>query len=391
MTRILFFLMVLLNFNSYSQAIVKELYEYDVNDNLIKKDENLKFWLDNLSNNVYYVGHNFSQSYKHDQTFTKFNLIKKGTKNSVESKDTILITIPKSPLKLSFQTIEKTARGNVTQDILVEYNLPFYSFNHGAFDPNTFQYKTLDYFLLGLKAYRINNGQLIANVLNRMVDDNYQNKMSKFDILINDINKSKKYNVPLLLEKEQNIEGVIWALGKVSNDIPTLMYDVYIHNKKSEEKSWANMQEFFNFNNDNIKKYLNDQINDYLILKMEKPELLLFPRDWIKEKQNVTAPKSTPNSLHFNRVTFRKNQSEHCFEITFEITNAEQVQWCFGFKEGYVAKKGKTGITKATLENPILITPEEVKIYVYTDRIKGVLTGSEYEKIELFNSKLSFN
>lgn len=383
--------MILLNFNIYSQATVKELYEYDVNDNLIKKDENLKFWLDNLIHNVYYIGHNFSQSYKHDQSFTKFNLIKKGTKNSKESKDTILIPIPKSPLKLSFETVKKTVRGNITQDILAEYSIPFYSFNYGAFDPVTFQYKTLDYFLLGLKAYRINNGELIANILNRMVDDNYDNKTSKFDILINDINKRKKYDIPLLLEKEKNIQGVINALNKVSKDIPVLIYDVYIYNKKSEEKAWANMQEFYNFQSDNIKKYLDDQINDYLIIKIDGPELLLFPKDWFKQKQNVTSLKNIPNSLYFNRIIFKKNQFEHCFEITFEITNAEQVEWCYGLREGYIVKKGKTGITKATLENPILITPEQVKIFVYADRIKGILTGTDYEKIELFNSKLSFN
>jgi hypothetical protein len=300
-----------------------------------------------------------------------------------------LIQIPKSPLKISFETVEKTARGNITQPILAEYSIPFYSFKSSAFDPITFQYNTLDYFLLGLKAYRINDSELIANVLNRMVDDNYHNKTSKFDILINDINKNKKYNIPLLLEKEQNIEGVIRALSKVSKDIPKLMYDVYIYNEKSEEKAWANMQEFYNFNSDNIKKYLNDQINDYLIIKIDKPELLLFPINWIKKKQDLNS-NSKPNSLYFNRVIFKKNQFEHCFEITFEITQAEQVQWCYGLKESYVAKKGKRVITKATLENPILITPEQVKIFVYPNSIKGVLMGNDYEEIELFNSKLNF-
>lgn len=389
--RIVFFLIIFLNFNIYSQGHVKELYQYDVNNTLIKKDENLKFWLDNLMKNLFYVGHSFSQSFKHDQSFTKFNLIKKGTRNSEEIKDTILITIPNSPLKVSFETVKKMVRGNITQDIVMEYYIPFYSFNHGAFDPITFQYKSLDYFKLGLKAYRINNSELIANILNRMIDNKHDDKTSKFNILINDINKVKKYDIPLLTEKQQNIQSALYALSKVSQDIPLLMYDVYIFDKKSEGKSWENMQEFFNLNTDNIKKYLDDLINDNLIIKVDQPEKLLFPANWIKENRSATPLKDMFKSFNFSRVLFKKNQFEHCFEIMFELDNIEQLQWSYGLKKGYNVKTGKTGITKATLEKPILITPQSFKIFVYTNIIRGVIIGNEYEEIELFNSKLSFN
>jgi hypothetical protein len=374
MKRILLVLLIFSSYTIYSQAKVEELYEYKVNENLIKKDEKLKFWLDSLMSKVYYVGHEFSQSLHQEQSFHSFNLI---------TKDTLLIKIPGTPLKLSFKTVAKKTRGKITQPLTVEYNIPFFSKTMSGFDPITFQYKASDYFLFGLKALRINDRELIANVLNRMIDDNYESKVSKFDLLINDINQTKKFSIPLLNEKEKDIAGVIRELNKVTKDIPMLIYEVYIDNK-SEEKKWDNVQEFYNYFSQDIKKYLDDLINDYLVIKMDKPELLVFPTNWIMEKRDAQFLKKTANCLSFDRILFKKNQSEHCFEVTFEITNREQLQWCYGLSESFNAMKGKKVSVKASVKKPILVTPEQIKIYVYTNRIKGVLMGTQYEEIQLF-------
>ncbi|TPG41510.1 hypothetical protein [Flavobacterium pectinovorum] len=377
----LLLLLILSSFIVNSQSKIQELYEYKVNDHLIKKDENLQFWLDSLTYKINYVGNNYSQSFHHEQSFTTFNLI---------TKDTLLIKIPKTPLKLSFKTIQKSNRGKSSQPLIVEYNIPFYSKSTNAFDPTTFQYKAFDYFRLGLEILRINERELIANTLNRMIDDNYKSKTSKFDILINDINKNKKYNIPLIKEKDQNIQEVIRELNKVTKDIPKLIYDVYIYDKKGEEKTWSNVQEFYNAISDNIKTYLDNYINDWLVIKLERPELILFPTNWIKQKSNAESKNSTQNALYFDRVLFVKNQFGHFFEITFELTNTEQVEWCYGLEEHYNALKGKKTTLKASLENPISIRPEKIKIFVYPNKIRGILIGNQYEEIELFNSKLSF-
>ncbi|PUU71718.1 hypothetical protein DBB36_02350, partial [Flavobacterium sp. WLB] len=125
-------------------------------------------------------------------------------------------------------------------------------------------------------------------------------------------------------------------------------------------------------------------------IKLEKPELIVFTPNWIKQKNDANS-QSTFNNLSFDRVVFVKKQFEHLFEITFEITNNEELEWCFGIKENYNAMKGKKIKIKASPENPILVKPEKIKITVYPDKIIGILIHNEYDEIELFNSKLKFN
>ncbi|WJS94413.1 hypothetical protein NYQ10_20215 [Flavobacterium johnsoniae] len=377
----LLFLFFLICLTSYSQSKIAELYKYEVNTHLIKNDENLMIWLDSLTSKMRYSGHNFSTSYHQESSFNSFNLL---------AKDTLLFRIPKTPLKLSFKTEKQNYRGKFSQTIITEYNIPFYSKSWSAFEATTFQYKAYDYFILGLKIFKINNQELIANILNRFIDRDYKSKVSKFDMLINDINKKKNLKIPLLKEKFQNIEGARSKLSDFTQDIPKLLYEVYIYDKKGEEKTWQNVQEFYNLNTDNIKKYLDDYINDFLIIKLEKPELIVFPENWIKSNINDKIKNSLSSALYFDRVIFLKNQYEHFFEITFEITNAKQIDLCFGIEEHYNAAKGKKIRTKATLENPIAIKPDKIKIFVYPDKIKGLLMDNEYTEIELFNSKLTF-
>ncbi|MEN2398807.1 hypothetical protein GKZ90_0003430 [Flavobacterium sp. MC2016-06] len=375
---LVFFLICLSN---YSQSKIAELYKYEVNTHLIKNDENLMIWLDSLTSKMRYSGHNFSTSYHQESSFNSFNLL---------AKDTLLFRIPKTPLKLSFKTEKQNYRGKFSQTIITEYNIPFYSKSWSAFEATTFQYKAYDYFILGLKIYKINNQELIANILNRFIDLDYKSKISKFDMLINDVNLKKNLKIPLLKEKFQNIEGARNELSKVTDDIPKLLYEVYIYDKKGEEKTWKNVQEFYNFNTDNIKKYLDDYINDFLVIKLEKPELIVFPENWMKEKDRKKFKNTAVSSLYFDRIIFLKNQYEHIFEVTFELANTKQIDWCYGVEEHYKAMKGKKIKIKATLENPISITPDKVKIFVYPDKIRGILMDNQYTEIELFNSKLTF-
>jgi len=375
------FLFILICLVSYSQSRIAELYKYEVNTHLIKNDENLMFWLDSLTSKMRYSGHNFSTSYHQESSFHSFNLI---------AKDTLLFKIPQTPLKLSFKTEKENNRGKYSQTIIGEYSIPFYSKSWSAFEATTFQYKTYDYFILGLKIYNINNQELIANILNRFIDLDYKSKVSKFDMLLNDINKKKNLKIPLLKEKFQNIEGARNELSKVTDDIPKLLYEVYIYDKKGEEKTWENVQEFYNLNTDNIKKYLDDYINDVLVIKLEKPELIVVPENWIKPTINDKTKNSIGNELYFDRIIFLKNQYGHFFEITFELANAKQIDWCYGVEEHYNAVKGKKVKIKATFENPITITPDKIKIFVYPDEIKGILMDNEYTEIEIFNSKLNF-
>jgi len=365
--------MIFTSIHLYSQVRVTELYEISPGRNITVGETSLKTWIDTFMGQLFYVEHNFSQSSSNDNEFHSMKFA---------TKDTLLLTVPQTPIKIVIGT-QAGKRFRTSQIMLLDSKNGIAGQIGQSFDPADFDFSAAAYFNLACKAKKYTDGLVLASTFNNFIDIQYDNKTTKFHLIIDRINKIKKTHIPYPDKTQQTISWLKIELAKTFKDIPTLIYELYISDK-SEGKTWQNIHGFFN--DSGIKDYINDLINPTAKVYFENGENVLFPSGWFVNPDRGSVDWL---SAPFKQISFTHNRFLKRYEITIDILINNEMELQHGTIEGYSSTQRKSYRTVLTKDNTQKIKPTKMILYVELNRIEGLLKTDDYETIILFDNKRS--
>ncbi|MGH2664974.1 hypothetical protein [Flavobacterium sp.] len=312
----------------FSQSRLTDYCLSDLNELFPEEMKNSKIWIDSTTAGIYISNFQFSESYKHDNSFYSFN---------VASMNPKIINLYKLGITMHLNFSKKSKRFMESQPIIAEL-FDEKSAYVRSFDYDKFKYTPKDYFDFAIEILRLSNDQLIANTLNQMTEPKLESK-SKFDQFIDDINKAQKLKLPYIVTKEKGVGELRELLVRGSNKkISDLIFETYLL-KKKEELTNREIDNFFSitgFFSQNVVSKIDQMLLQRLAVKFETPASIDFPASIIiPDTKNETTSTFLMDRLEI-QFDFKQNKTEI---KAFGKWNAK-AKINSGRKEVY--KKGKT-------------------------------------------------
>ncbi len=263
----------LICFKANAQSRITDYFFSDMKSSFPKGISNTTRWIDSTFSKLFVSNFQFSESYNHDSSFYSFNLASRVAKKIPFYKLNGVVFCP--------DFTNKGSRFLSTKGINAEYSEEINAY-FKVFDYNNLNYSNKDYFNLAIEILRIDDGQLVANTLNRSIELDYE-KENRFKDFVKKVNKRNKFKLKLVNEKEP-IQDIIDEIKKKSKlSVKEVIYNSFIFDKDKKIES-ANLSNFFGgttFSSsvtDNIDKILTPSLK----IKFENTEKLVFSSSVLK-------------------------------------------------------------------------------------------------------------
>jgi len=332
----------------------------------------VKHWVSLLLDRSFIGDLQTSSSSKGDATFLSFKL--KGGEQNLTLPATGGMSVhfkQKGATKNPWLASTGTFSVQYKRELLAYGGLPMTEFRHGD---------NLFYFKLAMDLIKLNDAQMIAQVLNYFVEAD--RTYAKFDIMNRQLNTSMKLNMPAPSGKVETIGDYLPMLAKYfkGEALKDAIFRTYILGKTQIETD-RNLHRFFSptsgpFSGSNVASKLSELNDPSFNLATETPEQLRIPYKLLK-----MPPKQADSVFRYDYqyIVGKFNLAARSLELTFKGKHLNPVPlkalkiWSFDAKKGadwkpatQLGGKSEVNFTELTL----IVSEQDI-----------TLSGRDFEEI----------
>jgi hypothetical protein len=354
-----FFIIILSFLTLSSDAQLKDLFNMEE----VPEMNGVKQWIEKNIYPILYYNLTHSTAGYSDNKFLQFSLV--GDTNYVS------ISFVNSGVEARFRLKKPVFKKMKTDRLGVNYENNISNYNVD-FRADKFNFTYEEYFYLANKVLKLDDRLVVANTLNRMIDD-FNSKIPREQQLIADINKKTRLNIPTEY-KGYIVDHVVSYIRKDSTyTVPQVIYITYIKNKK-DKQTLSNLNYYFaglmtGKPIDQVDEYINPKV---IIQPVNKEQLVIPPHilRTIVSDTTITG-RDTLAVLNFYTATATLKYREQMLEINFEGDCNYPVRIIKGKKEKFILetrehKWDKISSKEAQYKNftsfTLQITPKKMSI-----------------------------